>query len=299
MGGSRRSYLETVGALLGSTAIAGCSGVDSLASGRDPVEVLAAGSLQRAFETELVDAVDDPVALEARGSAAAARLVASGQRDPDVLALADVALFADLLQDAWYASVATNALAIATADSDGGRAIERADRWFDPVVDGRASLGRTDPDLDPLGYRTLFALELAADHYDHPGLRNAVIAPDQVYPETALLSGLETGTIDAAVVYETMAAERDYDFLDLPPEVDLSDPGHETAYERATYDLPDGTVRGDVVEYGATLRAPDDPAARRVFDAVVDGDVLATSGFPIPEQYPRYSENAPDALVDR
>jgi molybdate/tungstate transport system substrate-binding protein len=298
---SRRALLAGAASTLASAGLAGCIGPTT---GEDPVRVLAAGSLQHAFDGALRDAVDAEFALEARGSAAAARLVADGTRDPDVLALADTALFDRVLNDVWHAAVATNAVAVATADTDGGRAVQAAAErddvhWFDPLLDGAATLGRTDPDLDPLGYRTLFALELAAAHYDRRGLREALTAPDQVYPETALLSGFETGALDAAVVYETMADERGYDAVDLPPVVDLSSPAHADRYRAQSYALDDGVVvRGSVVEYGATLRSADDDAASRVFDAIVDGDALGAHGFAVPDDYPTFTADAPPSATD-
>lgn len=305
---SRRSLLATaasatgVVATAGSAAIAGCS---TFSGGPEPVRVLAAGSLQRAFDDGLRDAVDAPVALEARGSAALARLVADGQRDPDVLALADVALFDRVLDGPWHAAFATNALAVATADTPGGRRVQDAaaapDRhWYDPVLAGDAALGRTDPDLDPLGYRTLFAVDRLAAHHDTTDLRDALLAPDQVYPETALLSTLETGAVDAAVVYESMATDRGLDVVDLPARVDLSDPGRADAYADVSYDLPDGTtVTGAPIEYGATLRSRENDAARGVFDELLAGDYLDAHGFEVPDAFPQFTRDAPDALVDR
>jgi len=302
---SRRSVLATVAGAAGtggSAALAGCS---TFSGGPAPVRVLAAGSLQRALDDGLRDAVDAPIALEARGSAALARLVADGQRDPDVLALADVALFDRVLDDPWHAAFATNALAVATADTPGGRRVRDAaaadDRhWYDPLLAGDAALGRTDPDLDPLGYRTLFALDLLAAHHDRPDLREAVTAPDQVYPETALLSQLETGAVDAAVVYRSMATDHGYRTVDLPPAVDLSDPARADAYADATYDLPGGgVVRGDAIEYGATLRSREDDAARSVFAELLAGDYLDAHGFEVPDAFPRFTRDAPDAVADR
>jgi molybdate/tungstate transport system substrate-binding protein len=302
---SRRSFFAAAGtsaATAASVALAGCS---SFPGGPDPVRVLAAGSLQRAVDDGLRAAVDAPIALESRGSAALARLVADGQRDPDVLALADVALFDRVLEDPWYASFATNALAVATADTTGGRRVQdaaaAADRhWYDPILAGDAALGRTDPDLDPLGYRTLFAIDLLATDHDRPNLRTALLAPDQVYPETALLSTFETSALDAAVVYESMATDHGYDYVDLPQAADLSDPDRADAYAEATYDLPDaGTVSADAIEYGATLRSREDDAARGVFDELLTGDYLDAHGFEAPDAFPQFTPDAPDALADR
>lgn len=289
---SRRGFLASVAASTGW--FAGCGGV--LGRGAEPVRILAAGSLQTPLAEGLQSAVSTPTAVEARGSAAAARLVANGQRDPDVLALADTALFGDPLDGTWYASFAANDLVVAYADTVAGRRVGTGDRWFEPVVAGDARFGRTDPDLDPLGYRTLFMLHLAADHYDRPGLAADVLAPDQTYPETALAASFEAGAVDAAALYGSMATQHDLDAVDLPAAVDLGSPDRAESYAGASYALPGGTtVRGDVIEYGATLRHRT-PGTKAVFDALVAGDYLTDFGFDRPTEYPRFSTDAPDAF---
>jgi molybdate/tungstate transport system substrate-binding protein len=262
-------------------------------AGRETVSVLAAGSLQHALSEGFGD-VDHDVQVETRGSVAVARLVATGKRDPDVVALADVDLFDSILDAPWYATVATNALVVAyDENSDGGSRVGAADRWFDPVLSGEATLGRTDPDLDPLGYRTLFMLSLAAAYYDRPDLRRRLLDERQVYPETSLLSRLETGDLDAAVVYRTMAAERDFAFRELPPAVDLSDPDRAEAYADASYTLADGErVTGDVIRYGARARN-DREATRAVFERIAGGDLLADQGFTVGERFPTYRGELP------
>ncbi|ELZ23623.1 sulfate/thiosulfate/molybdate ABC transporter substrate-binding protein [Halosimplex carlsbadense 2-9-1] len=310
-GTTRRGFLTALGGAGATTVAAGVSGcVGSMGSaagtdgsdssgsdgdsgGGRPISVLAAGSLQLAFSEGFRAAVDRPVQVEAHGSVTVARLVAEGRRDPDVVALADTALFDRVLPAEWHAEFATNALVVAHTDSDAGRRVAEADRWFDPVADGAASLGRTDPDLDPLGYRTLFALDLASEYYDRPGLGDALVDPRQVYPETSLLSRFETGDLDAAVVYRSMAEDRGYDYVDLPAEIDLSDPDHAEAYGAVSYDLPDGeTVRGAPITYGAVAREDGDRVAE-TFETLVGGEYLGDHGFVVPEGFPEYSGDVP------
>ncbi|MFB6308107.1 MAG: extracellular solute-binding protein [Haloarculaceae archaeon] len=288
---SRRAFLA--GLASATVGTAGC-----VASGSpQPVSILAAGSLQRALRGEFRAAVEEPITVEARGSVAAARLVADGRRDPDVVALADPTLFSTILSAPWHATVATNALAVAYDEgSEGGRKVAEAERWYRPLAGDDVALGRTDPDLDPLGYRTVFALQLAAARHDRPDLPDQVLGPEQVYPETALLSSFETGGLDAAVVYRSMAVDRDYPRVDLPPAVDLSDPERSEAYARASYTLPNGTtVHGDAIRYGAWLRT-DRPATRRVFRALAEGTGLPGHGFTIPDSYPHYHGTVPKPL---
>jgi molybdate/tungstate transport system substrate-binding protein len=183
---------------------------------------------------------------------------------------------------------------------EGGKRIEGAgdDRWYEPLLDGDVRLGRTDPDQDPLGYRTLFALELASRYYeDAPNLAERVPRRDQVYPETALISRFETGSIDAAFAYRNMAVERGYAYADLPGQIDLSDPDYaEDWYSTVSYTLPGGReIRGGPIAYGSTIRRMSD-AAVSVFGALTTGDYLAESGFVVRDEFPTYEGDPPDRV---
>ena len=277
-------------------------GTRYLSPANEAVSILAAGSLSNALETTFPERVDSPLAVETHGSARIAQLVASGQKTPDIVAVADVSLFDSPLDPPWYAEFASNELVVAyNGDTEGGRAIAEAgtERWYEPLLSDDARLGRTDPNLDPLGYRTLFLLELASRYYGVEDLSARLLSQEQVYPETQLVSQLETGGIDAAVTYRNMAVERDYDYVELPPELNFGSPDHaERWYESVSWTLPSGkTVRGGLISYGATLR---DPAAASadVFDALVSPSYLEAHGFDIPESYPRYHGDVPDRLAE-
>jgi molybdate/tungstate transport system substrate-binding protein len=299
-GGMSRRRALAVGASV-ATSLAGCLAAGS--SGSGAVSLLAAGSLNNALENGLRSALDAPLEVEAYGSAQAARLVADGQKDPDIVSLADVSLFDGPLHPDWYAAFATNSLVVAyDPDSAGGKRLARAgeDDWFRPVLSGKTSLGRTDPDLDPLGYRTLFMLELATEYYDtEQDLSTALLSPDQVYPETQLVSQFETGSVDAAITYRSMAVERDYAFIDLPSQLDLSDPAYAQAYRSTTYTLPDGkVVRGGVITYGSTIRSDRlTDALTTVFDAHTTGSYLREFGFSVPDEFPHFSGHVPARLT--
>ena len=285
--------------MAGATAgLAGCSGVFG---GGSAVSVLAAGSLNNALENGLRERVDQRVAVEAHGSARVARLVADGQKDPDIVAVADPALFESTLTPEWYAEIATNSLVLAyDAESQGGRLVADAgeDGWWRPLLDDEVALGRTDPDLDPLGYRTLLALELATGYYDtDTDLRTAIPAPSQLYPETQLVSQFETGAIDAAFIYRSMALDRGYDFVDLPAAIDLGDPAFSDRYGTTSYQLPGGTVvHGAPTNYAATLRRKT-AATTAVFKVLTYDDFLIDFGFFVPDPYPRYTGQPPDGVT--
>ncbi len=306
---TRRRFLLTAGtAAVAGTA--GCGGPDRAAppgtatgaDGREgqstTIAILAAGSLQNALASGLRPAVDVPVRTEAHGSATVARMVDEGQRDPDIVTVADVALFDAPLAPPWYSVFASNSVVVAyNPDTDGGRQLAGAgtENWYEPLADGTVDVGRTDPDQDPLGYRSLFVFELATRYYDGASnLREQIPRQDQVYPETSLLSRFEAGSIDAAVTYRNMAVERGYEYVELPDEIDLSDPAYAGEwYSTTSYTLPGGrVVRGGVISYGSTIRRMSD-AALSVFDVHTTGRYLEEHGLLLREQFPAYRGEAP------
>ena len=64
----------------------------------------------------------------------------------------------------------------------------------------RFRLGRTDPKLDPKGYRTLFLFDLAERYYREANLAQKILGgadnPTQIFPEEQLLVRLETGQLE-------------------------------------------------------------------------------------------------------
>jgi molybdate/tungstate transport system substrate-binding protein len=303
----RRRFLAGVGAAVGGVASAGCVGsvgVSSVGRGggeTEPVSMLVAGSLNDAVENGLAPTLGTSLEAEAHGSVRVARLVAEGVKEPDVVSVADVALFDSPLHPSWYAEFATNAVVVAyDPDTPGGRRVAEAgrDQWYRPLLRDEVSLGRTDPALDPLGYRTLFTLELASDYYDTAvDLRKRVPRRDQLYPETQLVSQFETGSIDAAFVYRSMAVGRGYDYVDLPAAIDLSTAASADRYATATYELDGQVVRGGPISYASTVRrGRGSPAVFETFERHTTGAYLREFGFGVPDNYPRYTGDVPDAL---
>ncbi|MFC4247691.1 extracellular solute-binding protein [Natribaculum luteum] len=296
----RRSVLSAIA--VGLSGVAGCSGSFRESDGQSvTVSMLTAGSLNNALENGLRPNVDSTVQIEAHGSAEVARLIAEGQKDPEIVSVADTALFDSPLQPDWFAEFATNSIVIAyNSDTEGGQQLADAgpENWYQPLLDGNVAVGRTDPDLDPLGYRALFMLELATEYYGtDANLREAIPSREQIYPETQLVSQFETGSIDAAIAYRNMAVERGYDYIDLPAEIDLSDPAYTDTYSSATYELPSGkVVSGGLISYGSTIRHRS-PTVVDVFDEHITGQYLNEFGFVVPDDYPRFTGDAPDAVT--
>jgi molybdate/tungstate transport system substrate-binding protein len=266
---------------LGGTAVAGGVGATVYGSvaeseGRTP-SALVAGSLLS------VAAQVSGARVEAHGSVAARQLLRDGLRSPDAVALSDPRLFEGLATQ--VTAFATNALVVAyNPDSTHADAVR--EDWAATVQRSGVEVGRTDPDTDPLGYRTVMMLRLAAE----AGLVDADRALDRarVLPETDLANVLERGDLDAAFVYRNMAVERDLPYVSLPDRIDFSSPAAADSYAGATYDLTDRTIRGQPIRYAATALTD---AGRDWVRRLVDGrERLHAAGFGVPEPYPREIE---------
>lgn len=308
---TRRAFLRTIG-VAGLSGMAGCTSSSSRGATTSrtsrtqqgqsvAVAILAAGSLQHGLETGLKPTLDVPIQVEPHGSATVARMVAEGQRDPDIVTVADTALFDEPLSVPWYSVFTSNAVVVAyNPDTEGGQRLAEAgeEEWYEPMVAGDVRIGRTDPNQDPLGYRTLFSLELASRYYDTASnLKESILRRNQIYPETGLISQFETGSIDAAFAYRNMAVERGYDYIELPDEINLSNPAYtDEWYSTVSYTLPSGQqTRGDIISYGSTIRKMS-KAALSVFDALTTGEYLEESGFLLREQFPAYEGDVPTAV---
>jgi len=278
---SRRQFLA--GAAVTATGAGSlAAGFGSFGGESDAgVAALVAGSL-------LSVASDVPGAtVEAHGSLAARRLVTEDARAPDALALADPALFAGLTEN--VVLFATNALTLAY-DPDSAHAGALRDDWTSALRDDEIRVGRTDPAVDPLGYRTVLALRLAARR----GLLDAVdpvLANTTPLPETQIARVLDTGKLDAAFVYRSMAAEYGVPTVDLPAAIDFSDPDHAETYGAVSLDIGERTVSGGPIRYGAA--ALTDRGRSWVRDLTRDADRLRDHGFGAPDGYPAVAPSPP------
>ena len=296
-GRSRRSVLRQVGAA-GTAVVGGCIGIAASADSPS-VDVLAAGSLALLLNEHLGPRFEEVTGVEFRGefhgSKALLRMVDDGQKQPDVVLSADASLLRETLYPrhvAWDLVFASNALGVAydPATDLGGR-LDAGEPWYEAVRDADAAVARTDPELDPLGYRTLMLFDLAERHYGVHGLAAALRANSIVDPvESHLLAALETGDRAAAVCYENMAVARDLPFVELPDALDFSNPAFAERYATAQYVPEQGApLRGAPILYNAAVLEDADNAAggRRFVEFLLghaamieDYGLIVRDGFP-------------------
>ncbi len=255
------------------------------ASAAAPVRVLYAGSLVSLVEDGLGPAFTarSRLSVEGRpgGSVALAHLILDGLVRPDVFISADpdvnrllmragpgprapwfLALWRNTLVIAYaphspFAKALASAAAPAPAAGASGRTAG-ARPWYEVLAQPDLRLGRTDPRLDPKGYRTVLMLRLAERYYHQAGLEQRIIGspenPRQIFPEEALTGRLESGQLDAGIFYLNEAVEHHLPYVGLPDAIDLGNPAMAPAYAQVTYTLPTGEVRrGAPILYTVTI----------------------------------------------
>jgi molybdate/tungstate transport system substrate-binding protein len=269
-----------------------------------PLVVSSAGSLAGSMTEMLATLTKEYPGIAPRqttgGSVDAARQAMDSATVPDVLALADVAIIPRLLvpqHATWYAAFARNAMVIAYTDRSAHASEITAGNWTDILLRPGVRSGHADPALDPGGYRARFVFQLAERHYRRKGLAARLDAAVPTVSAPAgenLVTMLERGTLDYVVVYRTTARERGLRSVELPPEVNLSDPALSATYRTASVRVTNPGNRaatelyGEPILYGVTIpRRAAHPVTARAFVRLLlspEGQaILRQHGFTVPE----------------
>jgi molybdate/tungstate transport system substrate-binding protein len=273
-----------------------------------PLVVFNAGSLAAPFRDLLAGFRErhpgvDP-RQESSGSLEAARKLTELNRIPDVLGVADSAVIPSLLfpgHATWYATFARNAMVLVYTDRSVGAKEINGENWWRILLRPGVRTGRSDPQLDPNGYRTLLVAQLAERHYHEPGLEARLLAampPRYTRPKEAdLVALVQAGELDYAWSYRSISLTAGLKAVSLPREVDLSDPALGAWYGQASVKVPGGTrnktdsvtMTGAPIVYAMTIPTRAEHAAaaaafvRFVFSA--DGQaVLRQHGFLLLDQ---------------
>jgi molybdate/tungstate transport system substrate-binding protein len=225
-------------------------------AGDDVLTVYNAGSLARPLRTALdsfAARTGTRIEQESAGSLETARKLTELHKIPDIVALADYKVFPELLMPGhvtWYAAFARNRMVLAHTPRSRFANEINGTNWWEILLRPGVETGRSDPNLDPNGYRTLLVFQLAERHHRRPGLAGELLAsapPRNVRPkEVDLVALLQAGELDYIWSYESVARATSLPFVRLPDEVDLGSPTHAESYALAEVRIT-GATRGDSI----------------------------------------------------
>ena len=241
-------------------------------------------AMEKAFEAKYQD-VD--LQREASGSQKAARKISDLRKPCDIMASADYKVIDKLLIPShaqWNIRFATNQLVLCYTDKSAYAKEVNADNWHEILRKKGVVWGHSDPNLDPCGYRSLMVLQLAETYYKIAGLYDKLLAnrpKENIRPKSVeLVSLLQTGNMDYAWEYLSVAVQHGLKYVVLPDEINLGNYKFDSRYAQAVVKVTGkepGTfmeIKGKSCTYGITLinDAPNREAAEAFLEYMLDPD---------------------------
>lgn len=239
-------------------------------------------AMEKAFEGKYPK-VD--VLRESGGSQACARKISELKKPCDLMVSADFKVIDKLLIPAyanWNVRFATNQLVLCYTDKSKHANLINDKNWYDILQKKDVVWGHSDPNLDPCGYRTLMVLQLAEKYYKKPGLYNAIVAnrpQENIRPKSVeLISLLQSGNMDYAWEYRSVAVQHKLRYITLPDDINLGNYKYDDFYSQAVVKVTGkkpGTfmdIKGGSCTYGVTMikEAPNEEAAIAFLEYLMD-----------------------------
>jgi molybdate/tungstate transport system substrate-binding protein len=206
------------------------------------------------------------VLREAAGSQQCARKISDLKKPCDIMASADYKVIDKLLipnYADWNIRFATNQLVLCYTDKSKYAGEVNAKNWYEILARKGVIWGHSDPNLDPCGYRALMVLQLAEKQYEIPGLYDKAVAnrpKENIRPKSVeLVSLLQTGNMDYAWEYLSVAVQHGLKYILLPDEINLGNYQFDKFYSQAVVKVTGkkpGTfmdMKGGSVTYGITM----------------------------------------------
>jgi len=233
------------------------------------LQIFNAGSLTAPFEqiSEEFNKIhpDVEILAEGAGSATTIRKVTELGKECGVIGSADYLLIPELMfpQYAdWYIIFASNQMCIAYTDQSKFADEINGSNWYEILARDGVTYGRSDPDQDPCGYRTLMVWQLAEKHYGASGIYDSLYetAGDLMRPKSVeLIALLQSGDLDYAFEYSSVALQQNLKYVELPPEINLSNVDFEDFYAQAEVEIAGAqpsekmVMIGKPIVYGVTI----------------------------------------------
>ena len=219
--------------------------------------------MEKEFEAQYSKA---DVLREAAGSQKCARKITDLKKPCDIMASADYTVIDKLLiptYASWNVRFATNRLVLCYTDKSRYANEVNDKNWYEILGREGVIWGHSDPNLDPCGYRALMVLQLAEKYYKIPGLYDRLIAnrpKENIRPKSVeLVSLLQTGNMDYAWEYRSVAVQHELKFIELPDQINLGNYQYDDVYKDAVVKVTGkepGTfmdMKGKSCTYGITL----------------------------------------------
>lgn len=205
------------------------------------------------------------VRLQPYGSVEAIKQITELNKSADIMASADYGLIDQRMfpnYATWNLEFARNDLVIAYTNKSQYSDHINGQNWYQVFSTGNVTYGFSDPNSDPGGYRAVMMMQLANSYYNNSTIFNNLVvehtditseqngtgwiiqSPTNMNPdskiilsrpkEVDLMSSLESGSLDYAIVYKNVAEQQKSSgvkYVSLPGELSLNDTQYESDYK--------------------------------------------------------------------
>ncbi|MCL2738758.1 MAG: extracellular solute-binding protein [Bacteroidales bacterium] len=158
---------------------------------------------------------------EGAGSLDCARKITDLRRPCDIIASADYVVIDRLIVPKFASEnrpFARNEMALVHTSKSRFAHEINSDNWKEIILRPQVYIGRSDPDADPCGYRTLLTLKLAGCEQEVKAKKNQFMRPKEV----DLLALLESGSVDYIFLYKSVAIQHGLPYVALSDSINLS-----------------------------------------------------------------------------
>jgi len=109
--------------------------------------------------------------------------------------------------------------------------------WYEALKTPGLKLGRTDPNLDPKGYRTIFLFHLAEGYYHRNDLTSLLGDPRirRRFSRSRIIDQDGVGQLDAGFFYRHEVVAHKMPFIELPNQINQSDPALASLYREQKF----------------------------------------------------------------
>ncbi len=253
------------------------------------------------------------ILTEACGSVDCARRISELGKSADIFISADYNIVEEMIiptHSSWQLPFVNNSMVIAyTPVSRYSSDIDYLN-WMEILLQDDVVFGRSDPNADPCGYRTLLLLQLSEKEYGRKGLYENFTTKNTNFirpKEVDLLGLLQSNALDYIFIYKSVAVQQGLEYIELSPRINLGFELHRQWYANAGIDIrgskPGTTIRitAEPIMYSLTI-----PASAKNHDAAIKfinfmltdgGNLLRAAGHDVmmPQQPP---ENLPQELKE-
>ena len=213
---------------------------------------------------------------EAAGSRTCARKIVDLHRPCDLMFSADDSVIDKFLIPK-YADFnirfASNQMVLCYTDQSYLHQKINKNNWYKILQNKKVVWGQADPNVDPCGYRALMVMQLAERYYRIKGLYHSLLKNRplrNIRPKSVeLVALLQTGDMDYAWEYRSVAVQHQLRFVKLPAKINLGSTRYNDFYKRAVVEISGKKIGtkirrvGKAITYGVALLkdAPDRRAA--------------------------------------